>query len=277
MRNAFRSWMSAASSLAASAVPSGAVAEPAEILQFQGRLLSAAGSPVPNGDYGMTLRFYAAQNDAMGEALVVYIDPAVKVDKGGFSLSVGGKTKLAATSFKDGKANWVGIQVGSDPELPRLQLHQVPDALRASTAANLACTGCVGTDHLAADVLAPYAKTADLTVFAKSDELAKVDTEVATTCFRVMGVDEDSTYKTGVYPVVVGVKNQSACPSGWTYRTTSTTNGNDGYQYMQMSRSASMLGGLYGWAHTDLHRGYIASWFEGEVANKLCLKMFNAQ
>lgn len=176
MRNAFRSWMSAATFLAASAVASGAVAEPADILQFQGRLLSAAGSPVPNGDYGMTLRFYAAQNDAMGDALVVYIDPAVKVDKGGFSLSVGGKTKLDATAFKDGKANWVGIQVGSDPELPRLQLHQVPYALRASTAANLACTGCVGTDHLAADVLAPYAKAADLTVFAKSDDLAKVAT-----------------------------------------------------------------------------------------------------
>ena len=156
---------------AAALLPLAAVAAPAEMLQLQGRLTSAAGTAVPDGDYALTLRFYAAKADAEGDALEVSIDPAVAVAKGAFTLNIGSKLKLNPAPFREGKVNWVGIQVGSDPELPRLQLNQVPYAMRAAIAGDLECSGCVGVADLAPAVLAPYAKTDDLKPYAKSEDL----------------------------------------------------------------------------------------------------------
>ncbi len=103
----------------------------------------------------------------------------MKVTGGGFNMSIGEKSALDLTPFLSGDAGWIGLQVGSDPELPKIALHPVPDALHAQQSNDLVCTGCVGQDDLdpklfvaiAADrdkALADYAKSADLHKVATS-------------------------------------------------------------------------------------------------------------
>ena len=154
--------------------PTAASADAGELLGLQGRLLSAAGTPVPDGVYGMTVRFYAGEKDATKDAVYSYVDPGVQLSSGVFTVTIGDKQKLDGASFEAGKAGWIGVQVGNDPELPRTALRHVPYALRAKKALGLQCSGCIKGPHLDAAVLAPYAKTADLAVFAKDAELAKV-------------------------------------------------------------------------------------------------------
>ena len=133
---------------------------------LQGRLITQNGAPVPDGDYAMTIAFYKE----IGDLGPLYLDiaAAVKVQKGMFVLTVGNKLKLDKSVFINGDAGYFGVQVGSDPELPRLALHQVPYALRAQVALNLQCSGCITTDHLDAAVLKDYAKSANLAAVATS-------------------------------------------------------------------------------------------------------------
>ncbi|MCO4760309.1 MAG: shufflon system plasmid conjugative transfer pilus tip adhesin PilV [Myxococcales bacterium] len=148
-----------------------------DVLHFEGRLLSKAGAVAPDGDYGMTVRFYAGKADKESTALYVYSDTGVKVSSGLFTVSIGAKGlggKIDTKHFLSGKAGWIGISVGSDPELPRLQLHKVPYALRANVAGNLSCTGCVTATALAPNALAGYTKTAALAKIATSGSWADV-------------------------------------------------------------------------------------------------------
>lgn len=158
-------------------VPSVASAKVENVLRLQGRLLSAAGTAVPDGDYGIQASFYKDKADT--KALYVYTSVGVKVTGGGFNMSIGEKSALDLTPFLSGDAGWIGLQVGSDPELPKIALHQVPYALNAQQSNDLVCTGCVGQDDLdpklfvaiAADrdkALADYAKSADLHKVATS-------------------------------------------------------------------------------------------------------------
>jgi hypothetical protein len=74
-------------------------------------------------------------------------------------------------------------------------------------------------------------------------------TQVGTICFKVMGVDEDTDSSTGVFPVILGVKNDTDCPNGWTVKTSSETDSSNGYTYIQYSGNASVIGGQGGWGH----------------------------
>ena len=152
-------------------LPQLATAAIGNVLHFEGRLLSAAGTPAPDGDYGVTVRFYADKTDAAEKAVYTYSDTGVKTVGGLFSISIGSKAQggqIDTTPFTDAVAAWIGIQVGSDPELPRLRLHKVPYALRAEVAGTVQCTGCIGAGHLAADALKDFAKTAELAKVAVS-------------------------------------------------------------------------------------------------------------
>ena len=159
--------------LAISGLPEVAQAEVGEVIRLQGRLLSKGG-PVPDGDYGVAVRFYKAKGDGLADAVFAYVSPGVKVTSGVFALTLGEALKLDVKAFTSGDAAFVGIQVGSDPEFPRLPLHQVPYALRAKVATTVACTGCIGAEQVDPKLLDGYAKTADLAPFAKSAELHKV-------------------------------------------------------------------------------------------------------
>lgn len=138
-----------------------------------GTLRTLGGVPAPDGDYALTLRLYAGKDDQVPlfEEIVV-----AKVDGGLFGVTLGGgQVALPPGVFAVGGASWVGVQVGSEPELPRKPLFAVPYARHAQTAAlaqqadvaaALACTGCIQPAMLDASVLAPYATKAALSAVA---------------------------------------------------------------------------------------------------------------
>lgn len=127
-------------------------AEPMQ-LALQGRLTSAGGGPVADGNYALGIGLYP---QAVGGASV--FDEsflAVAVSGGGFSEQLGaGKEVLDTAVFAGGQPLWVGITVGKD-ELPRVPLSRVAYAAQASLAAaakmaqDVQCSGCVGADDLA--------------------------------------------------------------------------------------------------------------------------------
>ena len=164
-------WGTVAALLAlAVAWPMSASADMGTRLRLQGRLLSKAGTPVPDGAYAMTVRFYAGEKDSIDKALSSHVEAGVVVAGGAFTLTMDAKNKLDNKPFLTGTAAWVGIQVGIDSELSRTSLHQVPYAIRSDLALDLACSGCVGVDDVDVAVLAPYARL---------DKLAKVATSGA--------------------------------------------------------------------------------------------------
>jgi hypothetical protein len=74
-------------------------------------------------------------------------------------------------------------------------------------------------------------------------------TQVGSLCFKVSGVDEDAATANGVYPVFLGVKNETDCPNGWNVRSSSVTDGSNGYTYLQYSGNSSIWGGQADWWH----------------------------
>ena len=114
-----------------------------------GVLRASAGGPVADGTYVFLLKLY----DSKDGTVFVWDDAVTNVDVHGgfFHLALGASLgkPLPDTLLTTGKPLWLGIQVGSDPELPRLPLQDVPRAYFAQAAGSLACSGCVGTDQLA--------------------------------------------------------------------------------------------------------------------------------
>jgi hypothetical protein len=99
----------------------------ATLLQYQGRLADpASGAPVPDGSYTMVLRLYA---NASGGSPLWTEAKDVPVQGGLFSTVLGDTTPLSQELF-DGRALWLGVKVGADPEAaPRQQILPVAYAL----------------------------------------------------------------------------------------------------------------------------------------------------
>jgi len=150
-----------------------AFAAPLGTIVLEGQLRTVAGSAVPDGDYSLKVSLYKDKQDpkALHSETI-----NTKVKGGGFLLSLGLAQALKSDVFAGGSAAWVGIQVGTESELPRLPLNHVAYAFAAShaaKAADVACTGCIKTDHLAKDVLKDYAKSADLKAYVAVDQACK--------------------------------------------------------------------------------------------------------
>ena len=129
--------------LAASLAASLATAAPMS-LSVQGLLRSAAGGPVADGDYALSLSLYTAET---GGTAVYMENLATKVAAGAFSVDLGvadPQKKLDDGLFLDAKALWIGVRVGVEAELPRAALRHVPYAALARGAQSLSCSGCVG-------------------------------------------------------------------------------------------------------------------------------------
>ncbi|MCI0477033.1 MAG: hypothetical protein L0Y55_12360, partial [Anaerolineales bacterium] len=97
----------------------------------QGRLTNASGVPL-NGNYTLTFRVY----ESSGGATPVCNDPMtnVPVNNGLFSVSV------YCDRF-DGRAMWLGISVGADPEMtPRQPIYPVPYAMSLRPGATISDT-----------------------------------------------------------------------------------------------------------------------------------------
>ena len=109
--------------------------------QIEGVLLSAGGSPAADGVYKVTLTLW----DAAQAGTSLWTELAdVTVSSGRFSFVAGASTPIEAKALATGKV-WLGIKVGSDPELPRQALASTPFALRAAVAEALECSGCLSS------------------------------------------------------------------------------------------------------------------------------------
>ena len=124
------------------------------VVAVQGRLMSAAGGPVADGDYALAFRLYDTAKG--GSALWTEYHLSVAVKGGAMDLQIGAKeakNPLGVKLFTGNKARWIGLTVGGDPELPRVRLASVPQAIvaiEAGTALGLQCSGCIQSSHLAA-------------------------------------------------------------------------------------------------------------------------------
>ncbi len=136
------------------------------LLPVQGALRSAAGLPVSDGHYGVVVALYTLPQG--GTPVYTEAHVAVSVVDSTFSLELGGLTPLDGALFESEVALYVGVTVEAEPELPRTALRHVPYAVRADFAGWLECTGCVDTNDLAADVLAPFARLEQLSPVAFS-------------------------------------------------------------------------------------------------------------
>ncbi len=124
------------------------------LIGVQGRLTAVGGGVVPDGDYSLIVKIYAAQDDVV--ALWKETQLAVSVQSGLFAFGLGSadaNNPLPAELFATHTDTWLGVQVvPDDAELPRVQLRPVPYALqtnhadfadKAAVAKDLDCIGCV--------------------------------------------------------------------------------------------------------------------------------------
>jgi hypothetical protein len=99
--------------LAASSVTSG--------FNYQGRLTDSGGNPL-SGTYDITFRLYDAASGGTALAEVLH---SIMVNNGLFATTI-----TFDPTYFDGRALWLGIQVGYDPEMtPRQALRAVPYAI----------------------------------------------------------------------------------------------------------------------------------------------------
>ena len=170
----------------------------------QGVLRTQGGGPVVDGNYVMVFSLY--ENEAAKATLWQEVQLKVVVGGGLFATALGaegGKSPLADDFFAQHPQPWLGVAVGSDPELPRQPLWMVPTATYAVSAGKLTgllngtqiaagtlpveamgfnwaagaskggpaldlqCSGCIQTGHLSPDVLKPYAKISQLAAYAQ--------------------------------------------------------------------------------------------------------------
>ena len=144
---------------------------------IEGRLSTPGGGPVADGSYVMVLAAYATADAEV--PLYEEIHTGVAVQAGLFSVVFGSKKKpVDPVLFVNGAAQWLGVSVAGEPELPRSHLEPVPYAWRAEVAADIHCTGCVHKSHLDAELQAALDAAPDLSGYAKLDDLkglAKLD------------------------------------------------------------------------------------------------------
>jgi hypothetical protein len=169
------------SSALAAALVLPALAQAAPIsasIATDGTIAAVGGGPTADGDYLMAFAIYTSATG--GTAVWSEAPAAVPVQGGRFRVPLGLKTPLTPEVL-GGPAGerWLGITVGSDPELPRTPLRAVPYARTAELAGALACSGCVTAAQLDPAVLKDYAKTSDLAGYAAVNKLAKVATSGA--------------------------------------------------------------------------------------------------
>ncbi len=136
-------------------------------LGIDGVVQTSGGGPVADGVYGMTFSLLDGPKGA-----AVWSEPAapITVTGGHFAYTLGGiKPVGAALTAGD---RWVQVQINAEPPMPAVPLRSVWSALRAEVAEGLDCSGCISLNQIDAKVLQPYAKTADLGVFAKAADLS---------------------------------------------------------------------------------------------------------
>lgn len=165
----------------------------------EGALTSSASGPAADGNYQIAFAIYTS---ASGGSAVWSEGPVLLPVKGGlFAWQLGTKTPLSPATLSLPTA-FLGVQVGTDPELPRVVLGSTLYAQRAAVAEGLDCSGCIKGTALDASVsqmfakasdLGGFAKTADLGTYAKTADLA--DYVKAAALAKVAGTGEFADLK----------------------------------------------------------------------------------
>lgn len=163
MRWTARTLLALAVTMLGAALPLAAGAAVPSTMEAVGSLTTALGTPAADGNYTVNFTLYAQQTG--GSALWYEGGVVLAVKNGVFSYALGSKTPLNPTVLANGNA-WLGVQVGTEPELPRRPLLAAPYALRAGVAEGLECSGCIGVAALGTEVQNTFAKKADLPAVA---------------------------------------------------------------------------------------------------------------
>lgn len=110
------------------ALCSPAAAQVPRQISHQGILTDGGGTPIPDGNYSLTVRLYDVSTG--GSAVYTETHAAVPVVDGGFNLLIGSVTPLGI-SFDD--PLWLSLQVDADPEMsPRVPFACAPYAMGLS-------------------------------------------------------------------------------------------------------------------------------------------------
>ena len=130
--------LAAATLLAAEAV----AAIPSTVV-IEGVLTSSGGGAAADGTYDIVFSVH----DAKTSGTLLWSETAKVASKGGrFHHALGSVKPIDAGKLVAAAKNWLGLKIGTDPELPRQPLHS---ALYALTAGSLSCSGCVGATQMA--------------------------------------------------------------------------------------------------------------------------------
>lgn len=186
--------------------PGTALAVVPAVVPLDGRLVTAGGGPVSDGEYLVTFSLYGSA-DALVPTWQEKVNKLV-IKGGAFSYELGAVKALDQGLLASGKALWVGVTVAAEVELPRSPVGSVLYARRAQVAEGLECSGCVGTGAIDPLALAGLAKTGDLASYAKVVDLGGYAKTAALAKVAVTGSYADLT---GL-PVVPKV--DQACGSG---------------------------------------------------------------
>jgi len=113
-----------------------------ELINYQGELRDSAGNPL-DGTYGITFTIYNQEAD--GTVLWTETYRGVQVKDGRFHVLLGSISPFPEELF-DGDSRWLGIGVGSDPEMmPRSRITSVAYAIRAEKATEAATAAYAAT------------------------------------------------------------------------------------------------------------------------------------
>jgi len=106
-------------------------AQTPRLLNYQGKLIQSDGTPI---SVEKTITFSIYPDSAGGTALWAEVQK-VTVDNGVFNVLLGGVTPFPDTMFTGVGANYLGIKIGSNPEMqPRYRLGSVAYAIKANYA-----------------------------------------------------------------------------------------------------------------------------------------------
>ena len=148
-------------------------------MPIQGVLRDNAGN-LTDGTFDVTFALYDVEED--GASLWSETVP-VTVSAGIFSARLGTVEALDPALFAASPGLFLGMAVDADPELPRRPLGTTGYAFQASSASDLACSGCVDPGHL----------SGESTDYIRSEALDAVSTAGYTTLASGLYFDDQTT------------------------------------------------------------------------------------